>query len=955
MVFDAQTEVQALQNELQQVRSGLPAANFALIPHLTLSQYKGHEDPRTFEGFIKELNRVGSAMSWNESKLAQILPCLISADALAIYDVLPDGVKTDWRQFTTEMGKRLHNQNDVTSALSKLLQRSQRAGESISEFGMAIRDLVRLAYTDAGGFDDAARIKWEILHFRRGLSPRIKLEVGRIPVPATLDAAIAEAIAEADRQKDFQQDLMRSDQLVATAQLQLNNQELRNEMDQLRKQFSTLSVSAVHMPSPFSDRPRAFQGMRLTSDNRVADSPPYFDQERSWDLDHIDWSSHCHDTFRNQWDNRRRSPPAWQQGERRDRSIEGRRPQFRGVQRHRTGRLHYTQRRTWEPQDASDTAVRHGGRYQANSLFRSASPLGTPFLAVLALIVALVPPAHGQSSTSPDTAGSHLTSLPARLPCTPPPVNATSADHVNTAILPLNATSADHVNTTILPLSATDADHVNIAVLPLNAASADHVNATVPPLNVASCEHVNTTILPLSATNADHVNAAILQLSAANADHVNAANLQLSAANDGHSYAAILSPSTHNRLVIVFAIINIFVVLVVAAHAFRSHPSSCSHRPSYQLVNQPPDGADALRTSSVAKNNGQPTTAPTLCGIEYFAANARLRFINVQLHDRNVLALIDTGAEVSTVRPSLIQHLQLSYDADPTYSYATIASGAVLPFYGTATTTMSFARHLLQLRLLVATTDALPAPLIIGLDILSSLRQPVSFDFINNVLNVANTTVQLYEMPSTTFAKKFVPSSFGKLLRVPSLINDSYASTSNNNASPSNYDFAASTTRPSVDTPSSSTNEITTCRQPTTVIAKFNITARPLLVFRTKINGLKTSASFDSTFPSCRCRLSFCFAARLPFTKWTSTSRSSNGYVNRIFGTTFGVITLGKVTTDSRALLVTADKAFLPTLSSVPCSFKSSTPPCRSTSSAACRLPRSPFGLPGVDKPFRQI
>lgn len=114
-------------------------------------------------------------MSWNESKLAQVLPCFISANALAIYDVIPDGVKTDWRQFTTEMGKLLNNQNDLTSALSKLLQRSQRAGESVSEFGMAIRNLVRLAYTDAGGFDDAARVQWEILHFRRGFSSRIKL------------------------------------------------------------------------------------------------------------------------------------------------------------------------------------------------------------------------------------------------------------------------------------------------------------------------------------------------------------------------------------------------------------------------------------------------------------------------------------------------------------------------------------------------------------------------------------------------------------------------------------------------------------------------------------------------------------------------------------------------------------------------------------------------------------
>ncbi|KAH7713491.1 pol polyprotein [Aphelenchoides avenae] len=434
MVFDAQTEIQALQNELQQVRARLPAANSALIPHLTLPQYKGREDPRTFGGFIKELNRVGSAMGWNEAKLVQVLPCLISADALAIYDVLPDGVKTDWRQLTTEMGKRLNNQNDLTSALSKLLQRSQRAGESISEFAMAIRDLVRLAYTDAGGFDDDARKKWEILHFRRGLSPRIKLEVGRLPVPDSLDAAIAEAIAEADRQKDFQQDLMRNDQLVAAAQLQLNNQELRNEMEELRKHFTTLSI--VRGPSKVRDHYRVIDsktapdatagkapGTTLATPGTIADATTTATPGTIGAGDRQHGSVATNDfsktvarssavaedfastvfTTRNGAQNRRHfAANVKSTGS----------PDFATVR--------ICLRHT-ETLGTNNEALRTSVTLQPSRAV--ASTLGMPFLTVLALVIALVAPAHAQFQLCPDNAGGHLISLPARQPCTPPPAD----------------------------------------------------------------------------------------------------------------------------------------------------------------------------------------------------------------------------------------------------------------------------------------------------------------------------------------------------------------------------------------------------------------------------------------------------------------------------------------------------------------------------------------------------
>ncbi|KAH7710066.1 hypothetical protein AAVH_22644 [Aphelenchoides avenae] len=373
----------------------------------------------------------------------------------------------------------------------------------------------------------------------------------------------------------------------------------------------------------------------------------------------------------------------------------------------------------------------------------------------------------------------------------------------------------------------------------------------------------------------------------------------------------ILPLSAPDRFIIVIAITATFVILVVATHAFRHQQPANNGPTSYRALIHSPA---AILSTDTANNHLPPP--PTICSIEYSAASSRLRNADVKLHDRSVLALIDTAAEVSIVRPSVANELRQPFEAAHGRSYATTASGGLLFFTGATTTSLSIAGQSIQHRLLVPTTDDVPAQLIIGLDVLSSLAQPISFDFIDNCLSIAHVPIQLYEMPSTPRARNFVPPSSGQHPRVRFLIDQDYipipkappprltppTDVTTTSAS-DDYVDALSFNYPR---PSPSTKYASGRQEPSTAQPTLGSSSEPFFIFDAMINGIQTRAAFDNSFPACRCRLSFCLEARLQFSRWNNKI-SSNNYVSRSFGTAFGVITIGRITTDSRALLVTAD------------------------------------------------
>ena len=61
-----------------------------------LKPFKGREDERDFETFLKEYARAGDAFDWNEDQLLKNLPQALTGEGLASYDLLTDAEKDTW-------------------------------------------------------------------------------------------------------------------------------------------------------------------------------------------------------------------------------------------------------------------------------------------------------------------------------------------------------------------------------------------------------------------------------------------------------------------------------------------------------------------------------------------------------------------------------------------------------------------------------------------------------------------------------------------------------------------------------------------------------------------------------------------------------------------------------------------------------------------------------------------
>jgi hypothetical protein len=146
-------------------------------PKLGLPIFSGRTDARDFPDFIKELNKVGNAMGWNEARLAQMIGICLKNEAGAIYDQLDDAIKKNWKKCVTELAHKF--QRPENAHLSRLkLQSKIQGDESIAEFGNAVRNLVLRAFpsncklvpgTTTEIFSKQAREELEVHYFLNGL------------------------------------------------------------------------------------------------------------------------------------------------------------------------------------------------------------------------------------------------------------------------------------------------------------------------------------------------------------------------------------------------------------------------------------------------------------------------------------------------------------------------------------------------------------------------------------------------------------------------------------------------------------------------------------------------------------------------------------------------------------------------------------------------------------------
>ena len=141
---------------------------------MNIIPFKGRNDERDFDEFIREYARVGDSYDWLEVQLLKILPQVLSGEALAAYDLLTEAEKDTWANVKTNLKNKFVDPESESMARNMLQSRHQKEKESITEFAKAVEQLVKKGYPAANGYTDDQRTSLVVDSFIRGLKRELK-------------------------------------------------------------------------------------------------------------------------------------------------------------------------------------------------------------------------------------------------------------------------------------------------------------------------------------------------------------------------------------------------------------------------------------------------------------------------------------------------------------------------------------------------------------------------------------------------------------------------------------------------------------------------------------------------------------------------------------------------------------------------------------------------------------
>lgn len=203
---------------------------------VSISKFKGREDNRSFEDFVKEYCRLGDSYEWDEPALLKNLPQVLTGEALAAYELLTADQTQTWTLAKNALAVKFIDEDGEVYARCQLQTRKQRTSESVAEFGQAINQLVKKAYPNSKGFTEAQRISMTIDSFFQGLNKCLKEHLLRKPKPANL----AEAISMAQKEQFLQNSLDKEESSVelkrAVCRLE---DEVRGELNKMKQEFKS--------------------------------------------------------------------------------------------------------------------------------------------------------------------------------------------------------------------------------------------------------------------------------------------------------------------------------------------------------------------------------------------------------------------------------------------------------------------------------------------------------------------------------------------------------------------------------------------------------------------------------------------------------------------------------------------------------------------------------------------
>lgn len=220
-------------------------------PQLALPRWDGSAD---IQQYLERLYAAAGYAGMSDEKLLKAVPLLLTGEAAAVYESLGNTNKTSWKSLLDAMAKRMSNPLNVEYYHRLLLERKKRVGESLAEYGNAVKHLVKRAFPSGGksaGFDFSAEQQEAktVDYFISGLSPQLKASLLRQKKPATLGDALDAAKAEERILSAIEENEVgrRDAAMIAHARLDTDA-----EVEQLRRELEELKeIIAESTGSPF--------------------------------------------------------------------------------------------------------------------------------------------------------------------------------------------------------------------------------------------------------------------------------------------------------------------------------------------------------------------------------------------------------------------------------------------------------------------------------------------------------------------------------------------------------------------------------------------------------------------------------------------------------------------------------------------------------------------------------
>jgi hypothetical protein len=183
------------------------------FPPISLLPYEGRLDKRSFQTFMKQFNKIGTAYSWSSADCCRHLPLYLKGEAAAIYDALSTTDKSNWNRLVDGVAQALASGDTVYSYRRQLHARKQRETETFAEFASTLTDLVDKAFPDSSGYTANMRRSAVIDCFLDGINIKVREHLRRNQRPATIADAVASAMEEQELQRDLQRERMADTQI----------------------------------------------------------------------------------------------------------------------------------------------------------------------------------------------------------------------------------------------------------------------------------------------------------------------------------------------------------------------------------------------------------------------------------------------------------------------------------------------------------------------------------------------------------------------------------------------------------------------------------------------------------------------------------------------------------------------------------------------------------------------